>query len=122
VRLVHTDIPTDDLEAAQTLLGSPGAVVEDDDLESCRSEVSRALEAIDDDNSYQDRLEDAYRYAGSALLSLDSFEGRVRALHMTGHLRVGNATAAAVIASCVAVRRALDDWLDWARRELADLD
>jgi hypothetical protein len=82
MRLVHTDIQTDDLEAAQTLLGSPGAVVEDDDLESCRSEVSRALEAIDDDNSYQDRLEDAYRHAGSALLSLDSFEERVRALHM----------------------------------------
>lgn len=122
MRLVHTDIPTDDLEAAQTLLGSPGAIVEDDDLESCRAEVRRALEAIDDDNSYQDRLEDAYRYAGSALLSLDSFEGRVRALHAAGGLRVGNATAAAVIASCVAVRRAIDDWLDWARRELADLD
>jgi hypothetical protein len=122
MRLVLTDIPTDDLEAAQTLLGSPGAVVEDDDLESCRTEVRIALEVIDDSDSYQDRLEDSYRHAGSALLSLDSFEGRVRALHTAGGLRVGNATAAAVIASCVAVRRALDDWLDWASRELADLD
>lgn len=122
MRLIRSDIPTDDLEAAATHLGQPGTVIEDDDLGSARAEVRRALEAIDDDNSYQDRLEDAYRYAGSALLSLDAFETRVRTLVAAGALRVGNATAAAVIASCVVTRRALDDWLDWARRELADLD
>jgi hypothetical protein len=123
VRLTRSDIPTDDLEAAQTHLGQPGTVIEDEDLDAARNEVRIALECLDDaDNTYEDRVSDGRVHAERSRDALESFEHRVRALHAAGALRVGNATAAAVIASCVAVHRSLEEWIEWATRELSDLD
>jgi len=123
LRLIKAEIPTDDLDAASTLLGMPGTVLDDDDLETARTEVRLALEACDDSFvTYQEKLEDAVTHAERARDAVHELNMRASALHSTGHLRIGNASAIAVVAALNGVTQALEDWLDWARRELADLD
>lgn len=123
MRLIRTDIRTEELEACRSLLGTPGSVVEDDDLETARAEVSRAIDVAENgDGTYQENLEDANRHAATAHTALLAFDTRVRDIATTGRLRISTDTQRTILVALGQILDSLDSWLAWADRELRTLD
>jgi len=121
LRLIRSDIPTDDLEAAQTNLGIPGSVVQDENLDAARTEVRLAIEACDDgDAYYEERLETAVVHVRKAQDNITELVRRINALGP--RVRWTQVTARNITIACGHIQTALDEWLRWAEHELDTLD
>lgn len=116
------EIETADLEEAEvSLLKAVDPAGNADGLEEALAEVRKALAAIQDEESFEDKLRAAVDHANFALDELGPFRELMAEQWRAGRMKASNETLMFVDARTTDAVDELNLWLDYATHELNEI-
>lgn len=120
---LNVDIETAELQEAEvSLVNAVDAAGGIDALEECLAEVRKALAAVEDEESYEDKLTAALDHATSALDELGPFRELMAEQWRAGRMKASNETLIYVDAKTTDANDELNLWIDYAAHALRELD